>query len=260
MMPNLTSAIERHLFTFVCIYTSASTPSYKAINAYAAVHRRGEDDCILSGSVQRHAHHTPDFDRRRHSLPRLSAAHFLQLCTTDVQRQEAAAVRVDTLSDGPCRSLTSDCHRHNQQDLYTIIADIDSYSRFVPFCTGSKVTRRDEQGRPTRADLKVGYKSFDETFTSAVHCSPPDRVQATASRHPLFEKLVTAWRLTNPENGGGGGGDGCVVNLDIEYKFANPLYTAVSGAVLPKVADEVMRAFEKHAKEVIAAKRGGTPA
>ena len=147
--------------------------------------------------------------------------------------------------------------RHSQHDLYDIIADIDSYAHFVPFCTGSRVTRRDSEGRPTRADLKVGYKKFDETFTSAVHCRPFDRVQATASKHPLFDKLVTAWRLTRPEGttfGDGNGEDGCVVNLDIEYKFANPLYAAVSGAVLPKVADEVMRAFEKHAKETIAAK------
>lgn len=124
------------------------------------------------------------------------------------------------------------------------------------------MTLRDAAGRPTRADLQVGYKKFDETFTSSVRCTPPRQVQATASKHPLFDKLVTAWRLTEPAvSGKAGAGDrSCVVNLDIEYKFANPLYAAVSGAVLPKVADEVMRAFEKHARETIARKQSSEPA
>ncbi|BFZ57294.1 Coenzyme Q-binding protein coq10, mitochondrial [Savitreella phatthalungensis] len=147
---------------------------------------------------------------------------------------------------------------YSQNDLYQLISDIDSYAKFVPFCTGSNVTRRDGKGMPVKADLRVGYKSFDETFTSDVVCAPTRSVRASANKHPLFEKLVTAWRLSEAVEGQSTASPSTpstpaksTVSLDIEYKFANPLYDALSGAVLPKVADQVMQAFEKHARETL---------
>lgn len=132
---------------------------------------------------------------------------------------------------------------HSQPDLFKIISDIDSYSSFVPFCVSSKVTRRSDQ-YPTHANLKVGFKQYEETFSSLVRCSPPSSVEAVATQNPLFERLATAWRVLKV-----GDGSQSQVHLDIEYQFSNPMYGALSGAVLPKVADQIITAFEKHAKE-----------
>lgn len=42
------------------------------------------------------------------------------------------------------------------------------------------------------------------------------------------------------------------VKLEIEYAFANPFYAALSGGVAPKVAEAMIRAFEKRVREVLA--------
>jgi coenzyme Q-binding protein COQ10 len=135
---------------------------------------------------------------------------------------------------------------YNKAALFKVISDIDSYKTFVPFCTDSTVTRKSEETQlPTRADLKVGFKQYEESFSSHVRCTPDSRVEAVASDHPLFKKLVAAWRLSGDKEGA------CQVHLDIEYQFTNPLYGAVSAAVVPKVAGQVLEAFEKHADAVL---------
>jgi coenzyme Q-binding protein COQ10 len=60
--------------------------------------------------------------------------------------------------------------RYSASSLYPLIADVDSYSQFLPFCTGSTVTRRDNTNTPTHADLQVGWKGWSETFSSKVSC------------------------------------------------------------------------------------------
>lgn len=148
---------------------------------------------------------------------------------------------------------------HSQPDLFKIISDIDSYSSFVPFCIGSQVTKRSqnsppEPALPTAANLKVGFKQYEETFSSLVKCSPPSTVEAVATENPLFQRLATAWRVLplEPESDGPNQNAGkrqSRVFLDIEYQFINPVYGALSGAVLPKVADQIITAFENHAKD-----------
>lgn len=139
---------------------------------------------------------------------------------------------------------------HAQTDLFKLVSDIGSYSQFVPFCSGSKVTKHDHD-LPVQADLTVGFKAYEETFSSQVRCTPPEKVEAVASDNPLFEKLATTWRLQQLS----GSSESCRVHLDIEYKFANPLYAALSNSVLPRVADEIIEAFQKQAKEQLAHKK-----
>lgn len=153
---------------------------------------------------------------------------------------------------------------HSQPDLFKIISDIDSYSTFVPFCISSKVTKRSSNNQeeppsslPTAANLKIGFKQYEETFSSLVKCSRPSKVEAVATQNPLFYRLATAWRILPIDNADKQQSSSAAqqkrqqsqVCLDIEYQFANPVYGALSGAVLPKVADQIITAFEKHAKE-----------
>ncbi|CCG80849.1 Ubiquinone binding protein Coq10 [Taphrina deformans PYCC 5710] len=148
---------------------------------------------------------------------------------------------------------------HSRAALFRIISDIDAYASFVPYCLASRVTESGGDGAPTRADLTVGFKGYRESFSSLVRCVAPDSVEALALHHPLFERLVTAWRLQDHQTPAGSTRDddhdhdeeSCRVHLDIEYRFSNPMYGALSGAVLPKVADQIIEAFERRAEQVL---------
>lgn len=112
---------------------------------------------------------------------------------------------------------------HPAKELYELIADIDAYQEFVPYCVRSTVTAQSEPeiavsgGRrwPRTADLQVGYGSYDTIFTSRIYCEPYRGLEAvtgsakstlsmlehykgaeTGSNAPsgsLIESLLTRW-------------------------------------------------------------------
>ncbi|KAL7272035.1 Coenzyme Q-binding protein coq10, mitochondrial [Rhizina undulata] len=138
---------------------------------------------------------------------------------------------------------------HSSKILYNLVADIDSYHRFLPYCLGSTVTKFTASGTPSEADLRVGWGNFDETFSSKVVCRPEENiVEADASNNALFERLNTRWEIVDKGNETRKESD---VSLHIEFKFVNPLYSAVSQAVGPKVANLMIEAFEKRVREVL---------
>lgn len=149
---------------------------------------------------------------------------------------------------------------YHRKRLYELIADVDSYSTFVPYCSHSRVlgwSSPDSDGRrwPTLADLHVGWGGFNEVFTSRLRCTPGVSVEALSGgstsdgyqdASAVFKTLETLWSLeaisqqdmTSPST---------LVRLTVKYQFTNPLYAAVSSAVSEKMAGLMIEAFEKQA-------------
>lgn len=47
---------------------------------------------------------------------------------------------------------------------------MENYSKFVPFCDQSVITKSDADGNPTEAVLTVGWNQFNEQFASTIEC------------------------------------------------------------------------------------------
>ncbi|KFX87608.1 hypothetical protein O988_09347 [Pseudogymnoascus sp. VKM F-3808] len=165
---------------------------------------------------------------------------------------------------------------YESSSIYTLIADVDRYSSFIPYCQESRVTRwskPDTKGKrwPEQADLKVGWGGLEETFTSKLNCVPDtivealggDAVPAASKQQSLgrlsrespaipnniFKRLSTRWTVKPlPGRSAPNGRDLTEVNLAIEFQFSNPLYGSLSKAVAPKLAEVMIEAFEKRAK------------
>ena len=62
--------------------------------------------------------------------------------------------------------------RHGAAEMFELVADVESYPRFVPLCRALRVRRRNENGGILTliADMEVGYRAIRETFTSRVTC------------------------------------------------------------------------------------------
>jgi len=109
--------------------------------------------------------------------------------------------------------------------IYDLIADITSYSTFLPYCSSSTVTSWSDadpsSGKkwPQEAELKVGWAGYDETFRSKIFCVPGSVVEAVsgearttipkdeiphhakalgsenAEGNAMFTSLLTTWSL-----------------------------------------------------------------
>jgi len=179
---------------------------------------------------------------------------------------------------------------YKSSSLYTLIADVDSYSSFVPYCVESKVTKwsnADKNGQrwPSEADLKVGWGRYEEKFTSRLFCVPGSIVEALsgeaetqisksdlshhsatfdapATANSIFQSLSTRWTVKpfhyKPPTGQPRtdktqhpARDQTEVHLTLDFQFSNPIYAVVSKAVAPKVAGMMIEAFEVRARRLL---------
>ncbi|MEC7595080.1 MAG: SRPBCC family protein, partial [Pseudomonadota bacterium] len=59
---------------------------------------------------------------------------------------------------------------YRARQMFDLVADVDRYSEFIPYCIASRVrhSHETEQGYEMLADLLVAYKFLREKYSSAV--------------------------------------------------------------------------------------------
>jgi hypothetical protein len=73
---------------------------------------------------------------------------------------------------------------YGRRDLYNLVADVNSYPSFLPYCTSSRILeqRVDQDGVVTMdAELMIGFFAFKESYVSRVTCRPYEFVQVSSS-------------------------------------------------------------------------------
>ena len=126
--------------------------------------------------------------------------------------------------------------------MYAIVADVERYPEFVPWCTGLRVSKRETVGKVEilTAETLIGYKSLRERYTSRVLLDPvAHTIDVTQTEGP-FRQLQNNWRFT-PE------GEGCNVDFSIVFEFKSRMLGMVAGAVLGPVMTRMTDAFESRA-------------
>lgn len=77
--------------------------------------------------------------------------------------------------------------RYTRKQLYELVADVDNYRHFIPYCTDSKVHSSQsaevlgpggtQAVEKKRASLTVGFLAFKESYLSEVTCTPFSSVE-----------------------------------------------------------------------------------
>ena len=88
------------------------------------------------------------------------------------------------------------CVPYSSEQVYAVVADVERYAEFLPFCSASRICARHGPGS-FDATLALGFLAFSETYTSRVTLEPPRGVTAVATDTTLFSHLSTRWRLTD---------------------------------------------------------------
>jgi ribosome-associated toxin RatA of RatAB toxin-antitoxin module len=127
------------------------------------------------------------------------------------------------------------------RELYNVVADIDSYCEFVPWCTESKVVGRIGQDYLV-AELGVGFQILSEKYTSLVTLGPYRSVKADVPNSSLFNYLINDWTFEpGPDK------FTTEITFNVEFQFRNPLYQRVTDLFFTEVVKNMVNAFEKRA-------------
>uniref|UniRef100_N1QT37 Coenzyme Q-binding protein COQ10 START domain-containing protein n=1 Tax=Aegilops tauschii TaxID=37682 RepID=N1QT37_AEGTA len=108
--------------------------------------------------------------------------------------------------------------RYSPEQMYAVVAAVDLYEDFVPWCQRSRVIRRYDDGS-FDAELEIGFKFFVESYVSHVEMEKPKYIKTTASQSGLFDHLINVWEFKpGPVPGT------CDLYFLVDFKFQSPLY------------------------------------
>ena len=147
--------------------------------------------------------------------------------------------------------------------LFDTVLDVNGYKEFLPFCTGSTVTRTIQPGACFEADLAIGFKAFNASYTSRVSYARgsengpdasmpvPWRIDAVSVGSSLFSKMDCHWAF-HPTSG-----ERTDVEFTIAFEVAGSSWglQSVLDAVFEDVANAQVSAFEERCRRVLSENR-----
>jgi coenzyme Q-binding protein COQ10 len=133
---------------------------------------------------------------------------------------------------------------YTTQQLFNLVADIERYPEFLPWCRAARITEREESA--FLGELIIHFSHLTERYTSRValkrpaHASEPGAIEVTMVEGP-FEHLVNRWHFT-PEGGG------TRIDFFLDFKFRSRLLEKLIGGLFSKAAARMVTAFRSRAE------------
>lgn len=132
---------------------------------------------------------------------------------------------------------------YSMAQFYDIVADVDNYKHFVPWCVASDVFQRSDTH--ARANLEVGFPPVSEKYTSVLTLAKPNLVKSECMDGTLFNYLTCVWRFSN-----GPVPNSCTLNFYISFEFKSILHSQLATVFFDQVVVKMVKAFEDRAKEL----------
>ncbi|MBL6954224.1 MAG: type II toxin-antitoxin system RatA family toxin [Alphaproteobacteria bacterium] len=126
--------------------------------------------------------------------------------------------------------------------MFDLVADIERYPEFLPWCVACRVTRRD--GPVIWGELMVGFKVFRETFTSKVTLRAPDSIDVEYINGP-FRYLNNHWQFIPATDALGR--QSTEIEFFIDFEFRSRMLQAVATTVFNEAVRRMVGAFETRA-------------
>lgn len=131
-------------------------------------------------------------------------------------------------------------------EMFALVADIERYPDFIPWCVALRIASRETiGGRETvLADMVVAYRVFRERFRSRAVLIPSEgRITAEYVDGP-FRTLRNEWTFRDKADGGS------TIEFLIDFEFRNFVLQATAHAVFDKAFSRMADAFVARAVEV----------
>jgi coenzyme Q-binding protein COQ10 len=135
---------------------------------------------------------------------------------------------------------------HSATDMFGLVADVETYPKFLPLCESLVVhsRRRDGDREILVATMTVAYKLIRESFTTKVLIDHRELTIRAEYLDGPFSYLENVWRF-EPH----GRGD-CVVHFTIDYEFRSSTLGFLMGSVFDRAFHKFTDAFEARADAV----------
>jgi coenzyme Q-binding protein COQ10 len=137
---------------------------------------------------------------------------------------------------------------YTAEQMYAVVADIERYPEFLPWCAKVVIRKRETAGRVelVTAEMAIAFHALHERYVSLVRL---DRGALTIeARHVEgpFQRLDTRWRFVPLATGS-------EIHFLIDFAFKSMLLSAVAGVAFGFVAARMAEAFVQRAHRLYGA-------
>jgi ribosome-associated toxin RatA of RatAB toxin-antitoxin module len=123
--------------------------------------------------------------------------------------------------------------------MYDLVADINAYQDFLPWCGHSEVLSREND--VVVGTVTIAKGGVNKSFTTENHQQKNKQIEVKLVDGP-FKKLEGFWRFEPLKE------DACKVSLELEYEFSSKILGMVVGPVFNQVANTMVDSFVKQAR------------
>lgn len=127
------------------------------------------------------------------------------------------------------------------EQMFDLVADVARYPEFMPWCGGSEVQWRDDNGM--QASVQIHFAGIRQSFTTRNKHEYPHRIVIQLVDGP-FSRLSGHWVFQAL------GDSGCKVLYTMEYAFSSRAMSAIIGPVFNRIATSFIDSFTKRAHAI----------
>lgn len=128
---------------------------------------------------------------------------------------------------------------YSAAQMFDLVAGVENYPEFMPWCGGSKVYARDEHGM--RAAVTISLAGLRQTFTTQNQHTYPSLIALELVDGP-FSELHGRWEFHALSD------EACKVVFTLRYAFSSRALEKLVGPVFNRVANGFVDSFTKRAE------------
>jgi coenzyme Q-binding protein COQ10 len=135
---------------------------------------------------------------------------------------------------------------HSADDMFALVANVESYPSFLPVCEALTVRRRQQESdkEVLIATMTIGYKLLRESFTTQVILDRAQRTILVKYLDGPFAFLENRWRFLPL------GAAACEVDFYIAYSFRSRVLERLMARLFSKAVQKYTGAFEARADAI----------
>ena len=128
----------------------------------------------------------------------------------------------------------------NKETIFNVIANIENYPTFLPWCIGARLTDTYELSDIIikRAELVIAFQSFRESFFSDIQLNKKNWTINIQSNKKPFKSLKGQWIIQEKDNH-------CEVSFEIKFEFKSIILEKIIGVVFFNAVKSIVKAFEE---------------
>lgn len=131
--------------------------------------------------------------------------------------------------------------KFSAQQMFDLVDDIEAYPQFLPWCSGSRVLRR--EGDIVEGEISISKAGFNKSFATRNHVEAGSKIHLKLLEGP-FSSLEGVWSFLPLRE------DASKIALDLEFEISGKLASMAFGPVFNQICNTMVSSFTQRAKTI----------